>query len=60
MRPILMPPPVDPAQAPKKERKIKKNGKNVGQELKSVVVNPVVVRIETSWNTPRLMLSSQS
>jgi|SaaInlStandDraft_1057018.scaffolds.fasta_scaffold1283079_1 hypothetical protein len=46
--PILIPPPVDPAQAPKNDKNIKKNGRNDGHELKSVVVNPVVVNIDTS------------
>ena len=45
----LMPPPVDPAQAPTNINTIKIPLEKVGQVLKSTVAKPVVVMMEDTW-----------
>ncbi len=47
-RETLMPPPVDPAQAPQNIRNIRIPLEKVGQVSKSKVLNPVVVMIEAT------------
>ena len=48
-RATLIPPPVEPAQAPTNISVTKMALEKVGQVLKSVVANPVVVMMEDTW-----------
>ena len=48
-RATLMPPPVDPAQAPMNIRITRMAWENTGQVLKSAVAKPVVVMMEVTW-----------
>ena len=52
MRITFMPPPVEPAQAPMHEPISSNNGKGPGQTYQASVVKPVVVPMETAWNSP--------
>ena len=56
-RMTFMPPPVEPAQPPMKLEKISRTGSNPGHAAKFVVVNPVVVAMETTWNSPLMKVS---
>ena len=57
-RMAFMPPPVEPAQPPINEQRIRKIGKKMGQLAKSVVANPVVVPMDIAWKIPCAMASS--
>ena len=54
---VLMPPPVEPAQAPQNIRANMMNFEVVGQRLKSVVENPVVVMTESTWKNESVTVS---
>ena len=53
----LMPPAVEPAEPPTKLAKMSSTGIAVGHAEKSAVVKPVVVAIDTAWNSPLMMAS---
>ena len=48
----FMPPPVEPAHPPIKLENISSTGNRPGQAEKFVVVKPVVVAIDMTWNKP--------
>ena len=48
-RATLMPPPVEPAQAPTNIKITRMARENSGQALKSAVAKPVVVMMEATW-----------
>ena len=58
-RAALMPPPVEPAQAPTTIRHSRMVLEKLGQRSKSVVAKPVVVMILATWKEACRMVSSR-
>ena len=54
-----MPPPVEPAEAPRNMQKSKMVWEREGHFSKSAVVYPVVVMMEMTWKPPKRMASEK-